>query len=500
MDHMQMLPSATVQRARALEGIEAASGIELSPDGRTAFVVGDNSCFLYRLDLEAAALKAEGKTQLLAAPKGSDNKTEGISKKVKPDFEGLAFVPWFDASLKNVVRKAGDDPRAVQGCIMACGSGSKAQLRDYVALADPDPTGALPSAVFSVQPLFDALRADKRVVGEAKLNLEAVTVIGPSTLALFQRGNIAGGKNAVVTIDLEAFRLFLLDVKENKAPLLPPPYTVCHLQVPPSSSPSSYSAEVEAAKVFQGGVSGASTISLPISPEESSHGCAATSVAEPTSKEGALASGIEDTQGIGKGSGGRTVAVPLSEEARVASLAREQSHDAEVHHHQPHHLPHKASDLPSSDWILLSISYEGTDNEIDDGPVLGSRLALVPARALMRHAPRAISMSLEPAAAFSGSSPQPPLIDASALSALVTDASDSAHTPALVKIEGVAGTKAEVKAAAAAGEAEVLTISCVAVTDPDGAESQLLEVAFILPVSAVKASLASGLATTTTTI
>jgi hypothetical protein len=493
---------AFVRGSSVLEGVPAASGIELSNDGKVGFVCGDNSHLLYTVDLSIPAGKIIQKTRLMSSKPGG--RDEDIEKKHKPDLECLAAIPYFDVDLKNVIKKAGDDPSAFRGCIAAVGSGSKSGVRDMISLADPT-TGH--AATYSIKPLMDAFRADKRITGDAKLNLEAATLVGPSTFALFQRGNVAGGKNSVILMDLEALRLFLIAIRdhhkeaESSGSLAPaiaaamPCYTVVHLQVPTINGPDNTGRE----RTFNGGVSGASTITLPVGSEESAHGCAAVDVASPVAKEGVLAPGVED-MGIGSGSGGRTVAVPIEAEARIASTAASQSHDAAAHHSQPHHRPHQASDVTTSEFILLSISYEGTDNEIDDGPVLGSRVAILPARALSRHSPSVVrALALEPAAALSGS-PNPPLIDISPLSALVLpeattplSAAAGVRKPALVKIEGIGATKAEVRKA---GD-DVVDISCSGVTDPDGEASQLLDIQFTVPVNAVKAALATGLATKT---
>jgi hypothetical protein len=375
--------TAVAASVRTLDGVSAASGVEIDEEGRTAYVVGDDSVFLYVLDVSPGADASKVARKVRITSSRDPAREEGIAKKLKPDFECIVGLP---------------HPSGGKGQVIAAiGSGSKAGMRDGVVVVDPAKDA---STEYDARLLMDALRADKRVVGEAKLNLEAATVVGGDKLALCQRGNIAGGFNSVVLMQLADFQAFLQSSRAGAgaaAPPAVPAYSVVHLQLPQMKDEAS-------GRAFNAGVSGASTVVLPAA-----------------------------TIGGAAGGGGG-----------------------------------------GQELILLSASYEGTDNEIDDGPILGSRIAAVPAAILLAAAASSVSAATVPA------------IDLSTASALLTGAADfgaSGAAPLLVKIEGVAPRKVALDATS--GD---LAIDALAVTDPDGADSQILEVRITVPAAAMRAA------------
>jgi hypothetical protein len=150
-------------------------------------------------------------------------------------------------------------------------------------------------------------------------------------------------------------------------------------------------------------------------------------------------------------------------------------------------LPVAAGDAPGdaagdaagdAEFLLLGASYEATLNEIDDGPVLGSRVALLPSAALL-------------AAAARGSGAAVPTIDLSALSALIVapGGGSGGGAPVVAKVEGIAARGGTCGVGAAAGCARV---EVLAVTDPDGEASQLLEIDFEVPAALLAAAAAPG--------
>ena len=94
--------SAVVASLRTLPGVSAASGLEIMPDARTAYIAGDNSVFLYQIDLDDPS-RVQRRLRLCAArgaPGGEPgaNGEEGIAKKVKPDFESITALPYQGAT------------------------------------------------------------------------------------------------------------------------------------------------------------------------------------------------------------------------------------------------------------------------------------------------------------------------------------------------------------------------------------------------------------------
>jgi hypothetical protein len=214
--------SAVVRATHALEGVSAASGLEIAPDG-AVYVPGDDSVFLYHLDLSPPGPPRVRRRLRLAASRDVDAATgavrseEGIPKKLKPDFEAIVALPRAGAAAPATA--AAPRPPPPHGAVLAAeavmtpagapapgaaaaaavtaaaagaydiavfGSASKAGLRDGIVLIDPSAPNAAPRE-FEAAGLMGALRADARVTGSAKLNLEAAALVGDNTLALFNR-------------------------------------------------------------------------------------------------------------------------------------------------------------------------------------------------------------------------------------------------------------------------------------------------------------------------
>jgi hypothetical protein len=409
--------TAVLRRTFDLDGVSAASGLELSSDGRAAYVPGDDSVWLSELSLAPGAdpSKVVRRVRLTRSrdvdAAGLVLSEDGIPKKVKPDFEAIALLPWGGS---------GGDGKAEER-LAVFGSASKAGLRDGIALVDPA-TGAV--AEYDAAALMAALRADARVTGSVKLNLEAAALVGGDRLALFQRGNVPGGFNSVVLIQLADFRSYLaaLDAAAvgGSAAARPPPYTVAHLRLPPIT-------EVDGERrSFPAGVSGASTFRLPLS-------------------------------------------APASATAGVSGEAADE------------------------EFLLISASYEATLNEIDDGPVLGSRVALLPSRRLLAAASDAATAAAVASVDLSDVSALilPPAPAAAVEAGAAAVAAVAAAGPVLAKVEGVAprgfscGFAAAVAARGSSGGSSGLAhvIDVLAVTDPDGEGSQMLEVEVTAPVA-----------------
>jgi len=420
--------TATLAATHSIDGISAASGLEISADGLTAYVPGDDSVWLSVLSLAPGAemTKVQRRLRLTASrdvepSTGLVRSEVGIPKKVKPDFEAIAALPWTD-----------DDGNADGERIAVFGSASKAGLRDGIVLLNPA-TGD--TREYEGASLMDALRGDARVTGAVKLNLEAAALVGGRALALFQRGNVPGGCNAVALFDLAAFRGYIaaLDgcvTSDAAAAVAAPAYRVVHLELPPIT-------ELDGERrSFPAGVSSASTLTLPLT--------------------------------------------------AAAAAAGGSDEDAKSH----------------EEFLILAASYEATLNEIDDGPVLGSRVALLPSRRLL-----ALASDASGAAAV-------PSIDLTKLTALILPPSDgssgsgggggdgsSSGAPVLTKVEGIAarGYQCGFGASASGPTCGALpwsepahVIDALAVTDPDGEGSEMLEVRVVAPVRLLREAAGVG--------
>jgi len=183
--------------------IESASALERTD--QSWWLIGDDAYDLQRLDDNFEMI---GKLNILDKPTPDAKKAE---KKVKADLEAMARVQW----------KGHDE-------LLLFGSGSKVSLRDKCVRVDiSDPVAPKLIDTISLTALYDVLRAEPRMIGLQKLNLEAATVAGDNIL-LFHRGNIAG-VNGIASYAKAAFMEFL----DRKGALpLPPLQIVTSIELP----------------------------------------------------------------------------------------------------------------------------------------------------------------------------------------------------------------------------------------------------------------------------
>jgi hypothetical protein len=198
--------TATAQRIVTLDGVSAASGVELV--GHRLYVVGDDSACLYVLD--STGFNVLQRIPIAHVAAGTSG--EHIPKAVKPDFECLTRLPSADATIR----------------LAAIGSGSKPSgSRDTFSVVTLSADATLCSSEqMSASRLFEVLRGDSEVLGSAKLNLEGATLLGETTLVLMQRGNVSG-VNSILTTDAVQTEEALRD---EAKPL--PKYNTTYLELP----------------------------------------------------------------------------------------------------------------------------------------------------------------------------------------------------------------------------------------------------------------------------
>jgi hypothetical protein len=174
---------AIIRERRVIQGLQSASGLERVGD--FYFVIGDDACNLFRLDLD---FNIVGTTRLFEI---NARDGERIAKMAKPDIEALCGVEWHGARE-----------------LLCFGSGSKSPARDMCYRVDvTNPASPQNVRAVALTALYDALRANRNIVGANRLNVEAASCTH-NTLSLFQRGNISG-INARIEYDLRAFMQFL---------------------------------------------------------------------------------------------------------------------------------------------------------------------------------------------------------------------------------------------------------------------------------------------------
>lgn len=172
---------ALIHKRCVLYGLRSASALERVGD--FYFVIGDDACDLFQLDLN---FNLVGTTRLFES-----NTQERIAKTSKPDLEAICCVEW------NGMRE-----------LLCFGSGSKPPTRDVCYRVDvTNPASPQNARAVALTALYDALRANSEIVGAHQLNLEAASCTS-DTLSLFQRGNISG-KNARVEFELAALMNYL---------------------------------------------------------------------------------------------------------------------------------------------------------------------------------------------------------------------------------------------------------------------------------------------------
>jgi hypothetical protein len=174
---------ARIVERQLLDRLPSCSALERVDD--CYFVVGDDSADLIRLDLQ---WELAGVTSLFDR---DGSRGERIAKASKPDLEAMCCVGWMGKRE-----------------LLCFGSGSKSPARDVCFRVDvTNPRSPQNVRAVSLTTLYDALRADPRVVGARTLNLEAAAA-GRDTILLFQRGNISG-INAVLEFRAKDFLEYL---------------------------------------------------------------------------------------------------------------------------------------------------------------------------------------------------------------------------------------------------------------------------------------------------
>ncbi|GAB2695170.1 hypothetical protein GCM10011495_09150 [Hymenobacter frigidus] len=149
---------ATIHSEIILPGLSSASGIEIIGD--TAYVIGDDSPYLYQLD--ATTLASTGRVPLFDA---TGFATGRIPKPEKPDLECLVALTWPDGRPGLLLLGSGSLPTRARGWFV------------------PTESPQVPEAV-DLTALYDALRA--QLPSCVVLNLEAAATTA-TELLLFQR-------------------------------------------------------------------------------------------------------------------------------------------------------------------------------------------------------------------------------------------------------------------------------------------------------------------------
>ncbi len=154
---------------------------------------------------------------------GSDRFSEVLgNKKLKPDLEAALTVP-VAAGLARRFGVAVPRNRPAVQSVLLVGSGSKAVLRDRMALIFPtDPVADSRVVAVHASGFYDALRREPVLVGTGgELNIEGVALVRGSTcLRFYNRGN--GRKGSVVgSVDVPLDALLGYLVRAEKDPTAP---------------------------------------------------------------------------------------------------------------------------------------------------------------------------------------------------------------------------------------------------------------------------------------
>ena len=151
--------TATVHTETALSGLPSASGIEII--GPTAYLIGDDSAFLYALD--AATLAVTGRIPLFATDEFAG--PARLPKLEKPDLESMAALRWPDGRPGLLLLGSGSLPNRARGWFVPT---------DGAAAPVPHP--------LDLAPLYARLRP--HLPAGAQLNLEAAAASGTELLLL----------------------------------------------------------------------------------------------------------------------------------------------------------------------------------------------------------------------------------------------------------------------------------------------------------------------------
>ncbi|MBK6315071.1 MAG: hypothetical protein IPF53_12335 [Blastocatellia bacterium] len=175
----------------------------------------------------------------LVAVKGTDGALEAVrvfpsvdgsdrfsdvygNKKLKPDLEAALTIPVASGFARGFGVEVSRNRPTVQAVLLV-GSGSKAVLRDRMALIFPkDPVAESMAIPVQASALYEAMRREPALVGtEGELNIEGVSLVrGNSCLRFYNRGN--GRKGSVVgSVDIRLDALLGYLVKASKDPKEP---------------------------------------------------------------------------------------------------------------------------------------------------------------------------------------------------------------------------------------------------------------------------------------
>jgi len=170
-----------------LKDVPSASGIEVV-DG-AIYVIGDNSPWVYKLN---KAYQIEDKRQIAPA----DNLENGIiPKKVKPDFEAMAFFP------------KGEEKE-----LLIFSSGSKSPEREFFASVHFGQAEA-GTKTYPITPFYEKLKTAAKLDAE-ELNIEGAVING-GELFLFNRG-----ENVVMKYKMNEFQAYIEGKQESPEPIV----------------------------------------------------------------------------------------------------------------------------------------------------------------------------------------------------------------------------------------------------------------------------------------
>jgi hypothetical protein len=184
--------TATIHSETALPGLPSASGVEII--GPVAYVIGDDTPFVYLLD--AATLTLLAQVRLFDT---AEFDTGRIPKSTKPDLEAMAALTWPDGRAGVLVLGSGSTPARETGWFVPV-------------------SGAAPLRL-NLAPLYALLRPHLAL--GAVLNLEAAAT-STTELLLFQRTVGRADGALLFRLPLAAVLAFVLGTGGGRAPVVQP--------------------------------------------------------------------------------------------------------------------------------------------------------------------------------------------------------------------------------------------------------------------------------------
>ena len=193
----------TILNKTLYQDIPSASGMEIIGD--KLYVIGDDSPFLYVLDVKTLKL-----VQTIQLFQSDSFGTGRIPKALKPDLECLTTLNF------------GGNTQ-----LMAFGSGSASTRTKCYTVKLPDSAGASAEVKeYSLDKLYAAMQQDTALLTGDLLNLEAAAVTPDNQLLLLQRSAL-NGPNAILQFNSQEF---ISHLTQNQAPL--PAYTIFPFNLP----------------------------------------------------------------------------------------------------------------------------------------------------------------------------------------------------------------------------------------------------------------------------